>query len=258
MLFGLEGSGFIISLAITLLLTGLIMFYVRQRFSEVQENIDKLSQIVPVMTEQMNIHNIQIQEMRAGSVGATLTSAPTETLETINEESDKIDVSEDDEDEDSDDDDDESDNDEDDSDDEASTNDIKNIQLGSEIANNDNIMVEEVPDNNTKVIDVDNLGVEEVLMDPPTESDSSPGNEKLEVESLDDDSDDDDDDSDDEPTTAEVVIKKIEASVEDKFETKPDFSKLSVAALREKAASLENVAVDVSKMKKKELLKLFE
>ena len=43
MLFGLEGN-FIISLAITLL-TGLIMFYVRQRFSEVQENIDKLSQI---------------------------------------------------------------------------------------------------------------------------------------------------------------------------------------------------------------------
>tara|TARA_B100001287_G_C22650632_1_gene515020 strand:- start:610 stop:1401 length:792 start_codon:yes stop_codon:yes gene_type:complete len=261
MLFGLEGSGFIISLAITLLLTGLIMFYVRQRFSEMQENLDKLGQIVPVMTEQMNIHNMQIQEMRAGSVGATLTAAPpSEPLETIAEASEKIDVSDDDDD----DDDDDSDDDEDDSDsdDESETNNdessqIKNIQLGSEIGNDSGITVEEIVEtDDTKVIDVDNLGVEEVDFDPPTESDS-PGNGKLEVESLSDDDDDDDDDSEEEQTNADIVIKKIEASVEDKLETKPDFSKLSVAALRQKAASLENIEQDVTKMKKKELLKLF-
>ena len=264
MLFGLEGSGFVISLAITLLLTGLIMFYVRQRFSEVQENLDKLSQIVPVMTEQMNIHNIQIQEMRAGSVGATLTAAPSGALEAIPESEEKIDVS----------DDDGSDSDEDDSDEDDSGSEessdavdesphIKNIQLGSELATDANLETVE-PDEDTtndrKIVELDTLGaedIEEVEFDPPTESDTTP-NEKLEFESLTDDDDDDSDDDDDDTSPQEVVIKKIEATIDSKVEAKPDFSKLSVAALREKASQLNDGSVDVSKMKKKELLKLFE
>lgn len=267
MLFGLEGSGFVISLAITLLLTGLIMFYVRQRFSEVQENLDKLGQIVPVMTEQMNIHNLQIQEMRAGTVGATLTTVPNAALEAIPETEEKIDVSDEDDDEDDSDEDDEgSDDDDDDDDSSNATNEsphIKNIQLGSELVTDTKIEAVE-PDedsvNERKIVELDTLGAEEIQeidFDPPTESDTSPDH-KLEVESLSDDDDDDSDDSDDDASPQEVVIKKIEATIESKVEAKPDFSKLSVAALREKASQLNDGSVDVSKMKKKELLKLFE
>ena len=53
-MFGLEGSGFVVCLALTLFLIGLV-FYVRQRFMN-GNVINQLISIVPVMTEQIQIH----------------------------------------------------------------------------------------------------------------------------------------------------------------------------------------------------------
>ena len=106
--------------------------------------------------------------------------------------------------------------------------------------------------NDRKIVELDTLGaedIEEIEFDPPTESDTSP-NEKLEVDSLSDD-DDDDSDSDDDTSPQEVVIKKIEATIDNKIEVKLDFSKLSVAALREKASQLGDSSVDVSDEKER-------
>ena len=53
-LFGLEGSGFILSVCLTLFLSGMIVFYVRQKFNETDHKIQHMLGIV----QQLNANNI--------------------------------------------------------------------------------------------------------------------------------------------------------------------------------------------------------
>ena len=54
-MFGLEGSGFIISLAMTFFLVGLVMYYVRQRLNDQEKQLNQLVSIIPVMSQQLQI-----------------------------------------------------------------------------------------------------------------------------------------------------------------------------------------------------------
>ena len=45
-LFGLEGSGFLIAVCLTLMLSGMIVFYVRQKFNETDHKIQHMLGIV--------------------------------------------------------------------------------------------------------------------------------------------------------------------------------------------------------------------
>ena len=65
-LFGLEGSGFLIAVCLTLFLSGMIVFYVRQKFNETDHKIQHMLGIV----QQINANNMTIpQEVRIGGGG---------------------------------------------------------------------------------------------------------------------------------------------------------------------------------------------
>ena len=78
-MFGLEGSGFIISLAMTFFLVGLVMYYVRQRLNDQEKQLNQLVSIIPVMSQQLQLHegalkNIQSIDVRRqeGNEGGSL------------------------------------------------------------------------------------------------------------------------------------------------------------------------------------------
>ncbi len=134
-MFGLEGSGFIISLAMTFFLVGLVMYYVRQRLNDQEKQLNQLVSIIPVMSQQLQLHegalkNIQSIDVRRqeGNEGGSLNM--NSNLSVIPEEPEKINVSDNDVDESDDSDEDTDDSDEDTDDD----GEVKNIQLGGEIA----------------------------------------------------------------------------------------------------------------------------
>ena len=58
-LFGLEGSGFIISLGITLLLSGLIMYYCVQRMNQLSNSLVKQGEIIQTFIYKLN--NLELQ-----------------------------------------------------------------------------------------------------------------------------------------------------------------------------------------------------
>ena len=138
-MFGLEGSGFIISVAMTFFLVGLVMYYVRQRLNDQEKQLNQLVSIIPVMSQQLQIHDsiiktsnpsISNQEEIPGGGESRLPKIP-EEHEKINvsdgdaDESDETDSAETDSEE--------TDSEETDSADEVGDCDVKNIQLGNEI-----------------------------------------------------------------------------------------------------------------------------
>ena len=136
-LFGLEGTGFIISLGITLLLSGLIMYYCVQRMNQLNNSLVKQGEII-----QSFIYKFNNLELQYSSSNIT-TNGSNELLQ------DKIDVSDDDDESDvSEESDDESDVSE-DSDDESdvSEDDKKNIKLLAFDGNTTSNIVDMAPDN---------------------------------------------------------------------------------------------------------------
>ncbi|MHA2082119.1 MAG: hypothetical protein ACXABD_00055 [Candidatus Thorarchaeota archaeon] len=134
-MFGLEGSGFIISLAMTFFLVGLVMYYVRQRLNDQEKQLNQLVSIIPVMSQQLQLHegalkNIQSIDVgrQEGSGGGSLNM--NSGLSGIPEEPEKINVSDNDMDE-SDSESEETDDSDEDTDDDGE---VRNIQLGGEIA----------------------------------------------------------------------------------------------------------------------------
>ena len=72
-LFGLEGSGFLIAVCLTLMLSGMIVFYVRQKFNETDHKIQHMLGIV----QQLNANNIpKPQEVRMSGGGAVSSQQP--------------------------------------------------------------------------------------------------------------------------------------------------------------------------------------
>ena len=135
-MFGLEGSGFMISLAMTFFLVGLVMYYVRQRFNDQEKQLNQVVSIIPVMSQQLQIHesilksnqpSMPEQQVMGGPGNAEIVK---DKLYGIPEENEKINVSDNDveesdtESEDTEDTDEESDDDD---------HEIKNINLGRDI-----------------------------------------------------------------------------------------------------------------------------
>lgn len=75
-LFGLEGSGFLIAVCLTLFLSGMIVFYVRQKFNETDHKIQHMLGIV----QQINANNMSMpQEVRMGGGGGSMPPNVNET-----------------------------------------------------------------------------------------------------------------------------------------------------------------------------------
>ena len=218
-LFGLEGSGFLISVCLTLFLAGMIMFYVRQALADQSAKMQSIMSIV----QQMNANNMQIP-MQGGNVmfhnpNVNLEMENVNKLDTINEETksdllsnepgyeeedQKIDVSEDEDDED-DDEDDEDDDEDDEEDDQEDEDDDEVKEEIVELNNNIGEVLDLNETNNTESIkeislDDTTMIIEENL--PSNNTEITLNNNLLNM--SDDDEVDSDDDSDDDTIDKET------------------------------------------------------
>ena len=135
-MFGLEGSGFMISLAMTFFLVGLVMYYVRQRFNDQEKQLNQMVSIIPVMSQQLQIHESILKNNQSslpGQQGATSQDSVNTTRNTlygIPEEHEKINVSDNDVEES---DTESEDTDESDEDSDEHEDNVKNISLGGDV-----------------------------------------------------------------------------------------------------------------------------
>jgi hypothetical protein len=256
--FGLEGSGFIISLGLILLMSGAIMFYCIGRFRALENSIISQGRIL-----QTFIIRMQDKENSGSSAATNIAINSAINQSEIYEQQSKIEVS-DDEEEEGDDDTDDDDDDDDDSDDDDSDHDtglaldnIKDISLehGSTISGLDlgASSIQEfdlATTSDVKVIAIEDLN--------PLQLDDLENMHNL---SNDSSSDDDDDDDDDNNTSNNLLeISKLEPDKLNDETKKSSLSKMKVGYLRDLVLHdglVDNMDI-ANKMKKDELLKILQ
>jgi hypothetical protein len=272
-MFGLEGSGFTISIGVTLLLVGLVVFYVKQRMDEWDSklqgmlNLNKalaashaaLEQRVLAGTYSNNeapvVENVSVHTPFDGSDVNNLADNRQIVSDDSSSESES-----------------ESDSDDDVDDDINNTEDTRHMVIGSELddnnnndtSNNDGIKVVELENGgDKKQINLNEDSLEEISLN--TTNDENELGLNGEDDDDDDDDDSDEDDSDDETEATELSteditnvaemlnVKKVATEVTAEL----DFKKLNVGKLRELVVnrSLADKA-GAKKMKKKELVEL--
>ena len=233
-LFGLEGSGFIISLGLTLLISGAIMFYVLKRFHVLESSIIDNAKIL-----QSFINKSQEQEINKNLASNIALESAIRQQNVINK---KIEVSDDEKDS-------ESENDIDESNPETDDSDDERIELVD-----NNILSQELVDS-VKIIainDFEELKTDKIL-DVNTIEDL--GTIKLENNNKEEEEEDDEDDDEDD-------IKEINnQDVTDKKDEKlTNYSKFKISDLKELVTSkkLLDVNMDINKLKKVDLIKLLQ
>ena len=244
-LFGLEGSGFIISLGITLLLFGLIMYYCVQRINSLEQSLVKQGEIIQTFIYKLNNLELQNNSIPHQSNLETNTNTNNELVES------KIDVSDDEDDEESD---------EHDTDNEEHVEDNDNIKLLTIDSKNSNFLeqssdIESDSDSDSDSDNQSNSDIEELKEDNIVPSSDISSLENLEDISLnkiekivvDDDINDNDKDK-----------KVIEINNDDLTEN-INYSKMKVNELRELAVKKNLVkSTDNTKYKKDELIQLIQ
>ena len=249
-LFGLEGSGFIISLGITLLLSGLIMYYSLQRINLLDQSLVKQGEIIQTFIYKLNNLELQNNSIPHQSNLETNFNADNQLVS-------KIDVS--------DDEDDEEEYHEDESDNEEHVEDNDNIKLLTIDSKNSNFLEQssDIESDSDSESDSDNQSIsdiEEVKEDNIIPSSDISSLENLQDISLiniekivvDDDINDDDINHDDKDK------KVIEINNDDSNEN-INYSKMKVNELRELAVKKNLVkSTDNTKYKKDELIQLLQ
>lgn len=244
-LFGLEGSGFIISLGITLLLSGLIMYYCVQRINSLEQSLVKQGEIIQTFIYKLNNLELQNNSIPHHSNLETNFNTDNQIIES------KIDVS-----------DDEGDDDEEDveSDNEEHIEDNDNIKLLTIDSKNSNFLEQssDIESDSDSDSDSDNQSIsdiEELKQDIIAQSSDNSSLEnlqdislnKIEKIVLDDDINDNDKDK-----------KVIEINNDDLTEN-INYSKMKVNELRELAVKKNLVkSTDNTKYKKDELIQLLQ
>lgn len=252
-LFGLEGSGFIISLGITLLLSGLIMYYCVQRINSLEQSLVKQGEIIQTFIYKLNNLELQNNSIPHHSNLETNFNTDNQIIES------KIDVS-----------DDEGDDDEEDveSDNQEHLEDNDNIKLLTIDSKNSNFLQQSNSDiesdsdsNSDSNSDSDNQSISDI--EELKEDNIVPSSDISSLENLQDISlnkldkivvdDDDINDNNDNDNT-----KKIEINNDDLSET-INYSKMKVNELRELAVKKNLVkSTDNTKYKKDELIQLLQ
>ena len=230
-MFGLEGSGFVVCLGLILFLIGLVMFYVRQRFADQEAKLNQVISIIPVMTQQIQLHE---QELHPNMFHKDTPSADSNPLGTIPEDQEsKIDVSSSDESED------ESES-EPESDDEEEEQPVRNIVLGTELE------LREKPSDN--IIQNEESGIKLVTMGLHEDNHKDKSGETT-PSSEDGITTTDGGASPDELEEITIPITAVKESV--------DYTKMSVAALRQ-VVQEKGLSTHTSKLKKTECLNLLQ
>ena len=230
-LFGLEGSGFIISLGLTLLISGAIMFYVLKRFQVLESSIIDNAKIL-----QSFINKSQEQEINKNLASNIALESAIRQQNEIN----KIEVSDDEEDS-------ESDNDIDENNIESDDSDNERVEFVD-----NNILSQELVDS-VKIIAINDF--EELKTDKILDVGAIEDLGILNIENKDGDDDDDDDDDDDEIKD----INNLDAS-DKKDEKTTNYAKFKISELKELVNSkkLLDENTDINKLKKVDLIKLLQ
>ena len=229
-MFGLEGSGFVVCLGLILFLIGLVMFYVRQRFADQEAKLNQVISIIPVMTQQIQLHE---QELHPHLFHKDTPSGDGQPLGTIREEDSKIDVSSSDES-------DEESETESESDEEEEKQPVRNIVLGTELE------IREVPDHSS--VHNEDSGIKLVTMGLPEDNHEEKSGQTT-PSSEDGITTTDGGASPDELEEITIPITAIKESV--------DYSKMSVAALRQ-VVQEKGLSSHCSKLKKADCLNLLQ
>jgi len=243
-LFGLEGSGFIISLGITLLLSGLIMYYCVQRINSLEQSLIKQGEIIQTFIYKLNNLELQNNSVNYQSNLETNFNNDNQLVET------KIDVS-----------DDESDP---ESEDEEHREDKDNIKLLTINSKNSNFLQEnsDIESDSDSDSDSDNQSIsnnedikEDILLPSSNISslkylqDISLNNiEKIVIDSNDNDNDNDND-----------IDKKVIEINNDDLSENINYNKMKVTELKDLAVKKKLVkSTDNTKYKKDELIQLLQ
>jgi len=271
-LFGLEGSGFIISLALTLLMSGAIMFYCLKRFSMLENSMVEQGRVLQsfiMRSQQGGMDNLPSNMAPPGlATDIALKSAIEQTTE---HDSSKIEVSDDDDDNDDDDDD------TDDSDEEGNMEEVSSTDATSDSDNEDRIVYEPIENPTETPIELqteemtlnsdikESINVASLIGTLSTESDSvkivsmeemGPELLNFHLDSASETSESDNDLTDklEIEQVADTILNKIEVS------KKPSLSKMKVEDLRNLVVEKEKVE-DIEaakKLKRTDLLKLLQ
>ena len=253
-LFGLEGSGFIISLGITLLLSGLIMYYCVQRINSLEQSLVKQGEIIQTFIYKLNNLELQNNSIPHHSNLETNFNTDNQIIES------KIDVS-----------DDEGDDDEEDveSDNEEHIEDNDNIKLLTIDSKNSNFLQEsnsDIESDSDSNSDSDNQSISDI--EELKEDNIVPSSDISSLENLQDISlnkiekivvdDDINHDINDDINDNDKDKKVIEINNDDLSET-INYSKMKVNELRELAVKKNLVkSTDNTKYKKDELIQLLQ
>lgn len=246
-LFGLEGSGFIISLGITLLLSGLIMYYCVQRINSLEQSLVKQGEIIQTFIYKLNNLELENNSIPHQSNLENNFNTNSQLVES------KIDVSDNDDEE-------SEEGEENETDNEEHVEDNDNIKLLTIDSNNSNFLeqssdIESDSDidsdsDNQSISDIEELKQDNII---PSSDNSSLENlqdislNKIEKIVVDDDINDDDKDK-----------KVIEINNDDLSEN-INYSKMKVNELRELAVKKNLVkSTDNTKYKKDELIQLLQ
>merc|ERR1711871_1483940 len=221
---GLEGSGFTISIGVTLLLVGLVVFYFKQRMDEWDNKLQGMLNLNKALAAS---HAALEQRVMAGTYSTNNDipvtdnvaeqSSPFDGTDVNNVVSDNRQVVSDDSSSDSD-----SDSDSDDSDSGEDHEDVTQMVIGSEL-NNDNNNSDGI-----KVVELDNglSDNNQINLNGSEEAESleevslNTSNNNDDDDDDDDDSDDDDDDSDDETEATELSTEDITNNVAEMLNVK--------------------------------------
>ena len=260
-MFGLEGTGFTISVAVTLLLAGLVAFYCKQRMDEMDKKFEGLLNLNKALANSQAVIEQRMMD-KAWAGGNTVSPGNQEVSDSSNEElkvssesDDRTVVSDGDSSEDSDS---ESDSEsesgsESETDDHEKINELENpspVIIGSEIDNvnsSDGIKVVEL------LNDSENKNLEELKVEVEVEVEALETTSDIEELEESSDSEESIESADEEGENNEWIKKIVTQEVKEEV----DFKKLNVNALRELVLT-KNLADknNVKKLKKKDLLEL--
>ena len=231
-MFGLEGSGFTISIAVTLLLCGVIVFYCKQHVNQLEKKIESMLNLNKALAGSLSSLEQKVysdtlypfvdasQKNNVGGLNPQCVddNNETDTREIVSDDSD-----------DSDDDDNSHDSDDDsDSDDESNVNKdnldeilSEPIPIGSELSDNrDGIKLVELNNDTTKVTNSDfkeiSVNLSESVQNVNADDDDSESDDDNDDDDDDDNDDDDDDDNDDnDKEDIEHIIEELVDSLDD-------------------------------------------
>ena len=254
-MFGLEGSGFTIAIGLILLLTGVVMYYCRQKITQCEHKVDSMFSLVSSLHQELeNLKRSQVNNINVdvGETSQYEEQHPYQNLIPVNVNDNEAELNESSESES----DTDSETDSENENEESSYDDVKVVDLGVI----EELKIDDLEEDNfaeTTQFSNGNINiVEQIVGADVVESESQSDTE--EDEEDDDEHNEDDEDNHDTEVQAESLVDNEQSEVV-KMINAPDldYSKMQVSALK-KMVSDRNLASGVSKLRKQELIDILE